>query len=157
MASGMFFNPLVALRVAPVVSSACSILFARDQRLFFSVLKKSDERDQSGLLLPSYYQAFFKEGLRVAMVCTATTTCSCVCNLYVMRRRLFYGGCDFWYMIGAALAVGRMLQVSLPRVASHDVNNGRDEWFLENWLGGVAVDWAAWMAVSIAVCKALDP
>lgn len=73
-------------------------------------------------------------------------------------------------MVGAALAAGRMLQVYSPGVAHQsveiredksrevkDVNLALDEcrWLLANWLHGVTVDWAAWVAVFIAVCKAL--
>ncbi|RSL53419.1 hypothetical protein CEP54_010436 [Fusarium duplospermum] len=59
MDSGLSFDPLVALRAAPLVSTTCSLLYAWDQHFFLGLLNRPENRATSKPLLQSYFTTFF--------------------------------------------------------------------------------------------------
>lgn len=162
MASRLFFDPLVALRVSPLVSATCTLLYASDQYFFLGILSRPEIQEHSKPLLPSYFKYFFYRATPFVVGLLAITTSTSIANIYTQRPASFG-----WYMAGAVLAVGHFLFV--PAIApsckalieaegspNTDVHRILDEWRAINWIRGLTVDLGAWAALAIAVTKTLQ-
>jgi hypothetical protein len=166
MASRLFFDPLVALRTAPLVSATCTLLYARDQDFFLRIFNEPENRPKSRALLPSYWQSFFRRGIYVVVGCLAATFWSSIGNLCIHRQVLHAKQSFWWYVAGAGLSVGHLLFV--PAVAPSvkaiwdadeegmDANAALDEWLSVNRIRMWTVDLAAWAACAVAVTKTLE-
>lgn len=167
MASKLFFDPLVALRAAPLVSSTCTLLYAYDQHLFLGLLNRPETRQQSRPLLPAYFRSLFRQGVVFVVAMLAVTTWSSVANLYAGRPSLRAKGSLWWYVAGAALSSSHLLFIpgiapSVKRIweakggDGEDVNGALDEWLGVNKLRMLTVDLAAWVACVVAAGKSLS-
>ncbi|KAJ9143175.1 hypothetical protein NKR19_g7008 [Coniochaeta hoffmannii] len=167
MASYLFFDPLVALRAAPLVSSTCTLLYARDQQFFLGLLNRPDTRRHSKGLLPPFFRTFFREGVAFVVAMLAATTWGSVANLYVRRAGLRARGAFWWYVAGAVLSSSHLLFIpgvapSIKRISDakgeegEDVNGDLDEWLGVNKVRMLTVDLAAWVACVVAVGKSLS-
>ncbi|KAI0594413.1 hypothetical protein F4775DRAFT_574130 [Biscogniauxia sp. FL1348] len=164
MASGLFFDPMVALRAAPLVSSTCTLLYAWDQHLFLSLLNARQVREHSRPLLPPYFKTFFRKGLPMVLGFLTVTTSTAVANLYTQRAALQARGSLWWYTAGAALAVSHLgfvpfvapsVQALMEASSEDDTNKTLDEWLSVNMVRSLTVDLGAWIAVAVAVVKTL--
>ncbi|KAH6649392.1 hypothetical protein F5144DRAFT_542593 [Chaetomium tenue] len=169
MATRPFPSPplLVALRITPLISTTCTLLYARDQDFFLRLFNHpASHRTKSRALLPSYWQAFFRRGIYLVVGCLGATFWSCVANLYVRRAALHARG-SFWsYAAAAGLSVGHLLFV--PAVAPSvkaiwdaeeegtDANKALDEWLWVNKVRMWTVDLAGWVACVVAVTRTLE-
>jgi hypothetical protein len=166
MASKLFFDPIVALRAAPLVSSTCTLLYAYDQHFFLGLLNRPDTRHHSKALLPAYFRTFFREGVAFVIAMLAVTTWGSVANLYVRRPNLQARGSLCWYVAAAVLSSSHLLFIpgvapSIKRISEakggeEDVNGALDEWLCVNKLRMVTVDLLAWVACVVAVGKSLS-
>ncbi|KAK3290204.1 uncharacterized protein B0H64DRAFT_413624 [Chaetomium fimeti] len=166
MASRLFFDPVVALRAAPLVSATCTLLYARDQDFFLRIFNEPGNREKSRALLPSYWRIFFRRGVVVVVGCLAATFWSSIANLFVRRRALEATQSFWWYVAGAALAAGHLLFI--PAVAPSvraisnadkdgtDPNSALDGWLVINRFRMWTVDIAAWAACAVAVTRTLE-
>ncbi|KAB5540568.1 hypothetical protein GE09DRAFT_260300 [Coniochaeta sp. 2T2.1] len=183
MASTLLPIPgLTALRLLPLLSSTCTLLYARDQEFFLSLLNRPDNtRAHSKRLLPPYFRAFFRQGVVFVVACLAVTTWGSVANLYVSGRVLRERGAWWAYVAAATGAVGHLAFVpgvagSIRRISEADgmeegrkegevdgvegvdgvdVNAELDEWLGVNWWRMVTVDLGAWVACCVAVGRSL--
>lgn len=161
MASRLFFDPLVALRAAPLVSSTCTLLFAWDQHLFLSNFNLPETRKQTGLIISPYFKSFFQRAIWQVLGFITVTASTSVLNLYTGRPLLNARGSASWYMAGATLSAGHLLFVPIiaPKVrdlaedTKGDSNDSLDRWLSINAVRGLTVDLAAWVACIIAVGK----
>lgn len=163
MASKRVFDPLVILRVAPLLSSTCTLLYAYDQHFFLGMMNEPETRRHSKAMLPAYFTTFFKRGVVFVVSMLAMTTWGSVANLYSDRTTLRSKGSLWWYMGGAAFSTGHLLFIPFvaPSVAAvtqgeGDVNDRLDEWLSVNKLRMVTVDLAAWVALGVAVGRTLS-
>ncbi|KAK4237267.1 hypothetical protein C8A03DRAFT_44876 [Achaetomium macrosporum] len=167
MASRQIFDPIVALRAAPLVSATCTLLYAFDQDFFLGIFNRPENRNSSRALLPSYWKTFFRRGVGFVVGCLAVTTWSSVANLYVRRPALHARQSFWWYVAGAALSSSHLLFI--PAVApsvkaiwdagtveGSDPNASLDEWLGVNRLRTFTVDLAAWVACAVAVTRSLE-
>ncbi|ATY60157.1 integral membrane [Cordyceps militaris] len=159
MASGMFFDPIVALRALPLVSSTCTLLFGWDQTFFLSLLNRPENRGTSKHLLPAYFRRMFRFGLPLVVSLIAISFWSGLAGARRVRQA------RPWYAAGAAAALGHLLFVPLvaPPVrqiieadADTDVNERLDYWVRVNTVRTFTVDLAAWIAFVVAVGKTLQ-
>ncbi|KXH47141.1 hypothetical protein CSAL01_08550 [Colletotrichum salicis] len=165
MASGQFFDPLVALRVAPLVSSTCTLLFAWDQHFFLSLFNDTPElRKKSAPMLKPYFNNFFSRGVFIVLGFIAVSTSTGIANLFNQPAALRSQSTFRWYAAGTAMSAGHLLFV--PAVAPHvkdlaeakdddDVNRILDKWLNANWLRMVTVDVGAWISFSVATLSTL--
>ncbi|KAM4057563.1 hypothetical protein HRG_009198 [Hirsutella rhossiliensis] len=169
MASRLFFDPLVALRAAPLVSSTCSLLFAWDQHFFLGLLNRPENRPHSRPLLRSYFSSFFRRALPFVVVTIAASTWLGIGNLYARPDALVASSSLRWYAAGSALAAAHLLYV--PAIApscralicadgpaagaDDDVNAYLDDWLTVNARRMLTVDLAAWAAFVVAVTRSL--
>ncbi|CAI4213210.1 unnamed protein product [Parascedosporium putredinis] len=167
MASRQFFDPVVALRAAPLVSATCTLLYAWDQHLFLSVLNQPSTRQHSRPILSPYWKALFPKGLSMVLGFITVTSSASAANLYahgpVLRLRQSY----WWYVAGAALSLSHLLFVPfvappLEKIMEPSAQDGEvdpnaelERWLSVNALRSVTVDFAAWVAVGVAVLKSL--
>jgi hypothetical protein len=166
MASRLFFDPIVLLRVAPLVSSTCTLLYASDQDFFLGILNRPENRAHSRPLLPSYFKTFFRRGVVFVVGCLAVTTWSCIANLYVRRPVLISKKTFWWYAAGAAMSASHLLFVpviakSVKAVVdadkeSTDPNASLDEWLSINRIRMLTVDWAAWATCAVAAMVTME-
>lgn len=162
MASGLFFDPIAALRAAPLVSSTCTLLFAWDQHFFLSIFNKPDIRSKSNELLPSYFETFFYRGVIRVMAFLSLTVSSTILNHYINHDSLVKSQSLRWYTAGAAFAAGHLLFVPpiAPKVQAviEDRSKGQSTKDLESWLNlnfirACTVDLAAWVCFVIGVTR----
>ena len=167
MASGLFFDPLVALRALPLVSSTCTLLYARDQHFFLGTLHRPDLRTKSRPLVSPYFAATFYRGVTFVVGLLAVTTWSSVANLYVHRPALHARQSFRWYVASAVLSASHLLFVPWianscknlvfpnPDREGDDAAQALDEWLWINWARMLTVDFAAWAVTAVAVTKTL--
>lgn len=167
MASRLFYDPVVLLRVAPLVSSTCTLLYAADQDFFLGILNQSkhDIRVKSRSLLPSYFATFFRRGVVFVVGCLAATTWSSIANLYVRRQALVARQSGWWYVASGALSIGHLFFIPLiaqPVKAiidadkeGADANASLYKWLQINRIRMLTVDLSAWIASVGAVVSTL--
>lgn len=163
MASGLFFDPLVALRAAPLVSSTCTLLYAWDQHLFLSNFNLPETRAPGKAVISPYFKAFFRRAIWQVVGFITVTASTSLLNLYTGRSSLNARGSASWYTAGAALSAGHLLFVPFiaPKVQSlventeEDSNGALDRWLSINAVRSLTVDLAAWVACVVAVGKTL--
>lgn len=164
MASGLFFDPRVALTAAPLISSTCTLLFAWDQTFFLSLLNQPQHRTKTRPMLRGYFESFFYRATSSVCVFIALTSATCVANLYTQPLLLRGRGSYKWYMAGAALAAGHL--VFVPAIAPSckalveagedtDTNGLLDGWLSINTTRLLTVDVAAWAAILVGCLKTL--
>ncbi|GKT44369.1 uncharacterized protein ColSpa_04550 [Colletotrichum spaethianum] len=166
MASRLFFDPMVALRVAPLVSSSGTLLFAWAQHFFLGLFNDNTEaRKKSAPLLKPYFDTFFRRGVWVVLGFVAVSVSTAAANLYKQPEALQNKGTFWWYAAGATLSAGHLAYAPLvaPHVkalveaeAEDDVNGILDDWLSVNWWRMVTVDVGAWLAFGVAVATTLS-
>ncbi|KAJ8126959.1 hypothetical protein O1611_g6679 [Lasiodiplodia mahajangana] len=103
MASKAFFDPLVLLRVAPVLTSTMAMRFSHDQWLFLENFLVPAHREKANDIVPSYFKTFFMKGIWEIGVLYTLTTATGISNIYSRP-----GGAWKWYAAGTALAFSHM-------------------------------------------------
>ena len=165
MASRLVFDPLVALRAAPLISSTCTLLYAWDQHLFLTNFNLAETRKLSTPLVSPYFKAFFRRAIYQVLGFLAVTASTSVANLYTRRAALdARGSAAWWYTAGALLAGGHLVFVPFIAPSVKDLIEGKDgeeandtldRWLSVNAVRGLTVDLGAWVACAIAVGKTL--
>ncbi|KAJ3579660.1 hypothetical protein NPX13_g902 [Xylaria arbuscula] len=102
MASGAFFDPVVVMRVAPVLTSTLAMRFSHDQWFFLSTFNKvpPEHRAKTNEIIPSYFTSFFMKGIWDIGVFYSLTPTWGVFNFYSRPN-----GAWKWYAAGTAFAV----------------------------------------------------
>lgn len=163
MASKLFFDPVVALRAAPLVSSTCTFLYAWDQHLFLSNFNLPETRALSKPVISPYFKAFFRRAIWQVLGFITVTASTSVLNLYTGRPSLDARGSAWWYTAGAVLSTSHLFFAPLiaPNVqglveeTKEDINDMLDKWLSINAVRSLTVDLAAWAACVVAVGKTL--
>ncbi|KID74206.1 uncharacterized protein G6M90_00g081610 [Metarhizium brunneum] len=164
MASGAFFDPLVALRALPLVSSTCTLLFGWDQTFFLGIMNRPENRAKSKPLLQSYFNTFFYRGLPFVVGAIGVSTWSGVGNLFAQRSVLQSRQSFWWYAAGTIAAASHLLFVPLIAPSVRDMMDGKeqtdandclDEWLRVNNVRTLTVDLLAWGAFMVAAGKTL--
>lgn len=164
MGSRQLFDPLVALRVAPLITSTCALWYGWDQQFFFGIFTRPENQAKSRALLPSYFQYCFNHGVvSVLGVLTLTLTTS-ITNLYRGRAVLQDKQSFHWYAAGAALTASHLLFVpfvapSVQRLFEDPTGDNAienmEKWLSVNAIRTLTVDLAAWGSFAVAVMRTL--
>ncbi|KAI8632931.1 hypothetical protein F5Y19DRAFT_419533 [Xylariaceae sp. FL1651] len=161
MASKAFFDHIVLLRMAPVLSSALAIRFSHDQWLFLDCFLAPGHREKANEIVPSYFKTFFGRGIWDIGILYSLTTATGICNFYSRPNDAWK-----WYAAGTALAVFHMAFVPWimkPIQALHDDEpKGQGNKQLRKWLDihiirSNLADVPAWACFTIACLKSLRP
>lgn len=110
MASRAFFDPVVLLRAAPLVSSTSTLWFSLDQYTFLNNFLDEEHREEANGLVPSYFKTFFPGGLARILLLYGVSISTGTANFWgrpnVARR---------WYVAGTVLAVAHFAFV--PKIS----------------------------------------
>ncbi|KAI1801986.1 hypothetical protein F4811DRAFT_531572 [Daldinia bambusicola] len=163
MASGLFFDPLTLLRVAPLVTSTASIVIAGDSDLFLgALLSLKQHRSRVNEIAPRYFEVFFWKGLPyIFLTYGLSATCGLV-NAYSRSHAASWN----WYAAGSALAlahfafVPKIMWKVKDAIDAKEEPNGGGASALQGWLGvhhvrTALVDVPAWACFLVAIVKAL--
>ncbi|KAA8643975.1 hypothetical protein EYZ11_008227 [Aspergillus tanneri] len=165
MASRIIFDPLVALRLSPLISSTCSLWFAWDQHLFLRVFVNPTNRSFSDQYLPTYFRTFFRGGLTWVLVLLGVTLATASLNIATDRASLRARQSLQWYAAGAAFSAGHaaFAPIVAPKVRaiSEDHSKGKSTRDLEGWLRlnlarMFTVDAAAWVCFAVGAIRTLS-
>lgn len=116
MASGVVFDPMRLLRVAPLVSSTGSLVFATSELLMNSAFLQSEIRQQSNKVLPKWYEKVFYRAVCIVIALNTVSTTSAVANIVVDHRTYVPTLSTRLYTVGLIAAIGHMAFV--PFVAT---------------------------------------
>ncbi|EQB53633.1 hypothetical protein CGLO_06622 [Colletotrichum gloeosporioides Cg-14] len=164
MASRVLYPGTSPLLLAPLLSSTCTLLYARDQHFFLSLFNHPTVRTHSKPLINPYYKEFFSCGLPIVLSFLAVSAGTALANLKVNQTLLQTKGTFWWYVAGAGLSLGHLAYV--PFIAPHvqtlvdgkegeDLNEALGKWLVVNWRRMVTVDLGAWVAFVVAVVGTL--
>lgn len=156
---------LIFLRLAPLLSSTCSLWFAWDQNLFLHNFIHPANRPASNRSLPSYFRTFFHSGLPSVLTLLGLPISTAGLNLVVDKSSLSTSHSREWYAAGAAFTVGHALYAPvvapIVRAISEDHSKGNstrdlERWLWWNFLRMLTVDLAAWVCFGVGVMRTLD-
>ncbi|KAI0867593.1 hypothetical protein GGS24DRAFT_507661 [Hypoxylon argillaceum] len=161
MASKAFFDPLVLLRVAPVLTSTMAMRFSHDQWLFLENFLVPDHRERANEIVPSYFKAFFRKGIWEIGILYSLTTATGISNIYSRQ-----GGAWKWYAAGTALAFFHMAFAPFVmykiKGLCEDEPKGQGNKLLREWLTvhslrSWVADVPAWACFVVACLKSVQP
>ncbi|PFH59669.1 hypothetical protein XA68_12047 [Ophiocordyceps unilateralis] len=153
------------LRLAPLLSSTCSLLYAWDQHFFLGLLNRPEIRLRSRALLPTYFTHVFRRGLPFVLAAVAVSFGSGISNLlYLGPSSPLSWRC---YVAGSVLAAAHLLYVPWIAPSCHqllllsphsgddddhdpDPNALLDGWLSVNAWRSLTVDLGAWIAFVVA-------
>ncbi|DAA73159.1 TPA_exp: hypothetical protein A8136_5084 [Trichophyton benhamiae CBS 112371] len=142
--------PRMLMRIAPLVTSTCSLWYSFDQDFLMGVFLNPNHRAQSNSLLPSSFRSFFRSGLVRVVGLLGLTLLSGGYNAFIDKpgRETLY-----WYTTGTLLAASHLIFVpfAAPKVQAiiEDRPQGRpnsdlDSWLMVHRVRTWVVDLAAW-------------
>ncbi|KAI1809043.1 hypothetical protein GGS20DRAFT_573784 [Poronia punctata] len=158
MASKAFFDPLVLLRLAPVVTSTMAMRFSHDQSLFLRLFPGLNRANE---IIPPYFKAFFTKGIWEIGALYTLTTATGISNIYVRPNTAWK-----WYAAGTAFAFFHMAFVPLImykiKALVDNEPKGQGLVSLREWLRVHKVrswlaDVPAWACFMVACLKSVQP
>lgn len=165
MALRQFFDPMVLLRVAPLITSSATLSYCWAQNVFISIFTRQRNREKSNPLLPTYIEDWFYgyTGQLIAVYTTTILTASA--NCYFHRQILAASNSAKWYAAGAIFSAAHFAFV--PAVAwkfttiINDETKGNsvkvlDEWLKVHRIRSLTVDIISWGCVLLGVLRAVD-
>ncbi|KAJ5214818.1 hypothetical protein N7468_010497 [Penicillium chermesinum] len=107
MASGLLFNPIRLLQVAPFASSTGTLVHATVELVTNSAFLLPSIRTQSDAIVPAWYETVFGKGVLSVLLLNLTTISTAAANLYLHRQR---GGLQTtrFYWMGLVGAIGHL-------------------------------------------------
>lgn len=161
MASGLIFDPLQLLRVAPLATSTGSLVHALVELFSNSAFLQPSIRKPSDAVLPKWYSYVFNRQIVSVLALNLTTISTGISNILLSRSRsaLPLSRTTF-YWAGVAGAVAHLFFVPFvaPRIQRivEDSNANGPTVDMEDWLGFhrirmLVADLPAWLAFAGAV------
>ncbi|KAJ5542613.1 hypothetical protein N7535_005036 [Penicillium sp. DV-2018c] len=161
MASGLILDPRTLLRTAPLITSTCTLWYSLDQDMFLNIFLHPDHRARSNLILPSFYNVFFRPGLVRVLGLLALTLTGGGYNILTQRKSGLGSSASLsWYTAGTLLAASHLLFVPAvaPKIQAivEDASQGSSTKDLEGWLTihrvrTWTVDLASWACFAVAM------
>ncbi|KAK1767709.1 hypothetical protein QBC33DRAFT_55676 [Phialemonium atrogriseum] len=158
MASGQVFDPLVLLRVAPLVTSSFSLWYCVDQHMFYNNFIIPTNRAKGNDILPSYWKSFLAPGLGCIFSLYGLSGGAAIANTYAAA------GTSRWYGIGAVFTAAHFLFVPAVSKAISAMIKGEnkgDIWkHLQRWLRlhalrSIFIDFPGWLCFLTAAMQSL--
>jgi hypothetical protein len=141
MASGVVFDPMRLLRIAPLITSTGSLVFATSELLHNSAFLQPKCVKRTEVMLSPWYSYVFKRGVGIVLFFNIATTSTAIANLWLERRSPALSPLSIkLYTTGLACAIGHLAFVPwvMPRV----------EGIVHNYVGKTAtVEMGKWLVV----------
>ncbi|RDW71018.1 hypothetical protein BP6252_07581 [Coleophoma cylindrospora] len=163
MASKLFFDPLVLLRVAPLITSTASLMFAADEHFFLTKFLAPEDREKSNAILPGWFSRMFHSGVIIVIGLNTLTTGTSIANLVFKSESLASTGRQF-YTAGLAFGLAHYLFVPIIAYPIRDIVEDRShgestkdlkKWIDINLLRTLTVDLSCWASFFAAVLTTL--
>ncbi|KAL4897745.1 putative integral membrane protein [Aspergillus ambiguus] len=160
MASGLVFDPIRLLRVAPLASSTASLIYATTELIVNNGLLQPEIRPASNRILPRWYSYMFHRGIWIVVGLNMTTVWSSIASLWLDSRRSNARPSSPFYWVGLAGAVGHLLFVPWVATPIQNMVEDRNEQGatceMEKWLSVhrvrmLVADLPAWLAFVAAI------
>ncbi|KAI0423128.1 hypothetical protein F5X98DRAFT_360212 [Xylaria grammica] len=161
MASRAFFDPLVFLRVAPVLTSTMALRFSHDQYFFLDNFLAPEHREKAKEIVPSYFTTFFMKGIWSIGVLYTLTPAAGITNFYSKPS-----GAWKWYAAGTAFTILHMAFVPAVMYKVKALADGPSkeeglkllrEWLKVHSIRSWVADIPAWVCFVIGCLKSLQP
>lgn len=120
MASRTFFDPIRLLRIAPLITSTGTLVYATSELIFNTAFLESRIRRESDAVLPIWYSKVFKNAIWLVVGLNMLTTSTAMTNGILDHYRNITGFSTRFYWVGLAVAFGHMMFI--PGVAG-PINN----------------------------------
>lgn len=160
---------LILLRLAPLLTSTTTLMYAFDHHLFFSAFLAPHLHSQSTTYLPKWLQVFTVPAKWVIFLGYPTTLTLALTNYFSITSsqsssslRLTSSSAGIWYLCGAAGTVAhfffaptalRLLGEMMDEKQSDKCLGKMKEWLDMNIRRELVADIPAWVSFGIAVCK----
>ncbi|KAI9872626.1 MAG: hypothetical protein M1830_001401, partial [Pleopsidium flavum] len=82
MASQKLFDPMKMFRLAPLITTTASLMYAIGEHMFLSTFLHRNHREQSNVILPSWFKQWFNSGVLVVAGLNTATIASTLSYLY---------------------------------------------------------------------------
>ncbi|KAK6073401.1 hypothetical protein SCUP234_08740 [Seiridium cupressi] len=160
MASKAFFDPIVLLRAAPLVTSTSALWFSLDQYTFLNNFLRPEHHEKANELVPSYFKTFFPGGAAHIFLLYGISISTGAANFWGKPN-----GAWRWYAAGTALAATHFAFV--PKIMwviqslCEDQYKGQGNRELKKWLNihvirSVIADLPAWICFGAAALTSLQ-
>lgn len=166
MASGLFVDPAILLRLTPLISSTCTLWFAWDQRVMYSTFVHPGLEQESKNILPLWWKRVFEiHDIERVLFPLIVTTVASLANIRQYGSLLCAKGSWSWYAAGAALAVGHLAFVPgvMYKIKAMIEDDGKGEavehqkrWLAVHDLRTLTVGLGAWLACLVAVARTVS-
>ena len=124
MASGLFFDPLRLLRIAPLIGSTGSLVHAIAELSNNSAFVDPRIRKQSDAILPTWYNTVFRREVIVVILLNSISTTTAIANIITDKHPGLH---TTLYYLGLATAIGHMLFVPKVAIPIRDMVEERGE------------------------------
>ncbi|KAG9560084.1 hypothetical protein KCU77_g10751, partial [Aureobasidium melanogenum] len=165
MASHQFFDPVVLLRIAPLITSSATLSYCWAQNAFISIFTRQRNREKSNTLLPTYIEDWFYGYTGQLIAAYTTTILTAGANCFFHRQIFAASNSAKWYAAGAVFSAAHFAFV--PAVAwkftsiINDETKGNSVKVLDDWLKvhrirSLTVDIISWACILLGVLRAVD-
>ncbi|EAS34200.1 uncharacterized protein CIMG_05224 [Coccidioides immitis RS] len=155
MASGVFFDPMRLLRVAPLIGSTGTLVYATAELVYNSTFLHPSVRKQSDEILPKWWKVLFHRSVWVVLALNMTTSTATIANLVFDYKFSIPTFSTKLYCAGLAAAVGHLFFVPwvagpIQDMLGERTGNGAAS-DMGRWLGFhrlrlAVADFPAWVA-----------
>ncbi|EFR00360.1 hypothetical protein MGYG_03362 [Nannizzia gypsea CBS 118893] len=83
MASGMLFDPMRLLRLAPLISSTGSVVYSTCELIMNSAFLHPTIRREADIVLPRWFKTVFQSGVTIVIGLITITTSTSLANIYL--------------------------------------------------------------------------
>lgn len=164
MASRQFFDPVVLLRITPLITASTTLSYCWAQNVFISIFTRERNREKSNSLLPTYVEDWFY-GYTGQLIATYTATAlTAGANPYHEYRSIAASDSARWYAAGAILSVAHFAFVpavawKFAAIINHETKGNSvkvlDEWLKVHRIRSLTVNVLSWGCFLVAVLKSL--
>ncbi|RMZ76369.1 hypothetical protein DV738_g4978, partial [Chaetothyriales sp. CBS 135597] len=138
MASGLFFDPVKLLRVAPLLTTTSLLVYAWDEHFYLSGFLHNEHKAEVEKILPSFFRRFFEQGIYVILGLNALTVSTTIGNLLTESAALDRLGSSKWYWAGLGFTACHFVFVPLVAYPIRDIvedrSKGKSTKDLKRWL-----------------------
>ncbi|DAA73057.1 TPA_exp: putative Integral membrane protein [Trichophyton benhamiae CBS 112371] len=168
MASGMLFDPMRLLRLAPLISSTGSVMYSTCELIMNSAFLHPTIRREADVVLPRWFNTVFQSGVAVVVGLITITSSTSIANIYLSYNNdlsitegiMALPFSAKMYALGVTCALGHLTFIPwvappIERLRTNTSKRGGSA-EMEDWLSVHRIRWAvadfpAWVAIFLAV------
>lgn len=165
MASRQFFDPVVLLRITPLITASTTLSYCWAQNVFISIFTRERNREKSNSLLPTYVEDWFYGYTGQLIAIYTATALTAGVNPYHEYRSIAALDSARWYAAGAILSVAHFAFVpavawKFAAITNHETKGNSvkvlDEWLKVHRIRSLTVNVLSWGCFLVAVLKSLE-